>query len=107
VFLKLLDRKRGKGIKHRFYNKDMKKRWTQIEIILLYLIQLWADTFMMKEDEYPGFQIVYRQLRKDQIEFPMRDPNERMLMSNLVKDSPMYDYVEQIAGRSNQIATPQ
>ena len=34
----------------------------------------------------------------------MRDPNERMLMSNLVKDSPMFDYVEQISGRSNQIS---
>ena len=32
----------------------------------------------------------------------MRDPNERMLMSDLVKDSPMFDYVEQMAGRSNQ-----
>ena len=29
----------------------------------------------------------------------MRDPNVRMLMSGLVEDSPMYDYVEQIAGR--------
>ena len=36
----------------------------------------------------------------------MRDPNERMLMSNLVKDSPMFDYVEQIAGRANQTEQP-
>ena len=60
IFLKLLDRKRGKGIKHKFYSKEMKKRWDSIEGMLLYLIQLWADTFMMLEDEYPGFQIVYR-----------------------------------------------
>lgn len=33
----------------------------------------------------------------------MRDPNERMLMSNLVKDSPMFDFVEEISGRSNQL----
>jgi hypothetical protein len=32
----------------------------------------------------------------------MRDPNERILMGNLVKDSPMFDYVEQMCGRSNQ-----
>lgn len=32
----------------------------------------------------------------------MRDPNERMLMSSLVKDSPMFDYAEQIAGRANK-----
>lgn len=30
----------------------------------------------------------------------MRDPNLRMLMSNICEDSPMYDYVEQIAGRT-------
>ena len=80
----------------------MKKRWDQIEDLLLYLIQLWADTFMMMEDEYPGFQMVYRQLRKEQVKFPMRDPNERMLMRDLVKDSPMFDYVEEISGRPNQ-----
>jgi hypothetical protein len=33
----------------------------------------------------------------------MRDPNERMLMGNLVKDSPMFDFVEQLAGRENQV----
>ena len=50
VFLKLLERKRGKGIKHKFYTKDVKKRWDRIEEVLLYLIQLWADTFIMMED---------------------------------------------------------
>ena len=38
IFLKLLDRKRGKGIKHKFYSKEMKKRWDSIEGMLLYLI---------------------------------------------------------------------
>lgn len=37
---------------------------------------------------------MYRQLRKEGVQFPMRDPNERMLMGNLAKDSPMFDYVE-------------
>ena len=36
----------------------------------------------------------------------MRDPNERMLMSSLGVDSPMFDYVEQIAGRANPNVTP-
>ena len=31
----------------------------------------------------------------------MRDPNERMYMSGLGIDSPMFDYVEQICGRSS------
>lgn len=30
----------------------------------------------------------------------MRDPNMRMLMENLCKDSPMFDFVEQTAGRT-------
>ncbi len=54
---------------------------------------------MMHEDQYPGFQLVYRQLRKEGVQFPVRDPNVRMLMSNLATDSPMFDYIEQIAGR--------
>lgn len=70
VFLKLLERKRGKSIKSKFYTKEMKKRWELIENLLLYLIQLWADTFMMREDEFPGFQIVYRKLRFENIDFP-------------------------------------
>ena len=55
VFLKLLERWRGKGFVHKFYTNEMKKRWDKIENLLLYLIQLWADTFIMKEDENPGF----------------------------------------------------
>ena len=94
VFLKLLERRRGKGIKHKFYTKDVKRRWDKIEEELLYLIQLWADTFMMMEDDYPGFQVSYRQLRFEGVKFPMRDPNARVMMGNLVKDSPMFDYVE-------------
>ena len=61
VFLRLLERKRGKGyFKHMADSKDTKRRWDSIEHMLLYLIQLWADTFIMHEDEYPGFQLAYR-----------------------------------------------
>jgi hypothetical protein len=60
AFLKVLERRRGKGIKHKFYSKDVKKRWDKVEELLLYLVQLWADTFMMMEDDYPGFQVAYR-----------------------------------------------
>jgi hypothetical protein len=60
TFVKLLERRRGKGLKHKFWSKEVKKRWDLIEDTLLYLIQLWADTFMMYEDEFPGFQIAYR-----------------------------------------------
>lgn len=29
------------------------------------MIQLWADTFMMHEDEFPNIMQTYRQLRKE------------------------------------------
>ena len=35
----------------------------------------------------------------------MRDANLRMYMGNLCNDSPMYDYVEQIAGRTVQASS--
>lgn len=54
---------------------------------------------MMQEDEFPGFQKLYRQLRKEAVPFPKRDPNLRAMMSSICSDSPMFDYVEQIAGR--------
>ena len=54
----------------------------------------------MREDGFPGFQLVYRQLRKEGVAFPVRDANERMLMGNLGVDSPMFDYVEELAGRT-------
>jgi hypothetical protein len=37
----------------------------------------------------------------------MRDPNERMLMSSLGVDSPMFDFVEQISGRPTPMAPTQ
>ena len=84
-------------------SKEVRER---VEEKILYLVQLWSDTFMMKEDQYPGFQHTYRQLRKENVKFPTRDPNERMLMSSLGVDSPMFDYVEQIAGKANPNVTP-
>ena len=67
---------------------------------------MWADTFMMKEDKFPGFQQLYRQLRKEKVAFPMRDPNVRMLMENFCSDSPMFDFVEQTAGRAVKSSVP-
>jgi len=53
----------------------------------------------MQEDQYPGFQKCFRQLRKEGVQFPQRDPNLRVYMENLVKDSPMYEFCEQSAGQ--------
>lgn len=54
---------------------------------------------MMKEDDFQGFMTIYRQLRKESVEFPARDSNLRMIMENVCVDSPMFDFVEQEAGR--------
>ena len=53
----------------------------------------------MEEDAYPGFQKVYRLLRKESVPFPMRDPNIRMFMGNICQSSPMFDFVEESVGR--------
>ena len=42
---------------------------------------------------------MYRQLRKEGIAFPARDPNIRMYMESMCEDSPMFDFVEQSVGR--------
>lgn len=65
-FLILLKRRRGKaGLlnkKEKGMNKVFKEK---AEDKALYLIQLWADTFMMHQDQYAGVHEIYRQLRKE------------------------------------------
>ena len=66
----------------------------------LYLIQLWADTFMMYQDKFAGVHEWYKQLRLEGVKFPDRDPNERLMMENLKGiESPMFDFIEQTAGK--------
>lgn len=100
-FLVLLKRRRGKTglFAKKLESTEKKIQWFKVEEQVLSLIQLWADTFMMYEDKFPGFQLTYRLLRKEGIVFPNRDPNVRILMGSLGVDSPMFDFVEQIHGR--------
>ena len=37
-----------------------KKNWVKIENKVLWLMQLWADTFMMHEDQFPHIHESYR-----------------------------------------------
>ena len=101
AFLNVLKICRGKinKVKLKLLSRQVRIRREQTENQLLSLIQIWSDTFMMKEDQFPGFQTIYRQLRKEGVEFPPRDSNIRMLMENVCGDSPMFDFVEQAAGR--------
>lgn len=53
----------------------------------------------MYEDTYPNFMRTYRELRAEGIDFPPRDPNQRLMMEDLNGiESPMSDFVEQLAG---------
>lgn len=100
-FLTAVKRSRpGKlSIKNKLEQKSVKQRWDRSDWLLLGLIQLWADTFIMQEDKFPGYQTTFRQLSKEKVKFPPRDPNIRMLMEQFVKDSPMYEYVEQMCNK--------
>ena len=100
-FMTLLKRRRGKtGLlnkKEKGINKVFKDK---ADDKALYLIQLWADTFMMHHDRFPGLHEIYKQLRLEGVTFPDRDPNERLMMENLKGiDSPMFDFVEQTSGK--------
>ena len=56
AFLASLKRVRGKHkVVATLEKKDAKIRWSKAENQLLGLIQIWADTFMMREDDFPGF----------------------------------------------------
>ena len=61
-FLNMLKISRGKinKVKLKFLKQPIRMRREQTEIQLLALVQMWADTFMMKEDEFPGFMTIYR-----------------------------------------------
>lgn len=66
-----------------------------IEDKLLYLIQLWYDTFMMHEDEFKEVITLYKQLRKEGVVFPPRDPNEKFMIQFKGKVSPIFQTIEE------------
>ena len=68
--------------------------WRKVEDRVLGLIQLWADTFMMQEDAYPAYMRIYRELRKDGLKFPARDPNERFMIKFEGEPSPAFELAD-------------
>lgn len=79
--------------------------WRAVEDRVLALVQLWADTFMMHEDTYPAFMKLYRELRKEGIKFPTRDPNERFMIKFDGDPSPAFelaDMEQQVKGGSER-----
>lgn len=96
-FMKTFKLCRGKaGFFSRFETKSKRDMREKTEHHALYLLQLWADTFMMHQETYPGFQKYYRELKVGGVKFPERDRNERSMMDNLEGiSSPMFDFIEQ------------
>jgi len=95
VVLKLLKKKRGKA--GGFWGKiisDSDENLPYIEKKLVYLVQLWADTFMMHEDEFKPIIECYRLLRKEGVPFPARDPNEKFMINFQGITSPVYLVLE-------------
>jgi len=78
-----------------FNSVQSKARRLTLENKILFLIQLWADTFMMYEDQYPHFMSAYRNLRKQGVTFPPREPSTRFMVPAMGLESPMFDYLEE------------
>lgn len=74
-----------------------KKDIDVIEFKVLYLVQLWADTFMMEESQYKAMMDLYRQLRKEGIQFPSRDVNDKFMIK-CSGSSPVHDNIQSIVG---------
>ena len=106
-YMKVLKHRRMKAKKKPSVKIETKKQKAARHLAeqkALYLLQLWADTFMMEQEKYPGFHANYRQLRKEGVQFPARDPNERLMMEGIATvESPMFDFVEQ----SNGVVRPE
>lgn len=79
-----------------FYSLVSKSALQQdIEDKLLYLIQLWYDTFMMHEDEFKEIIALYKQLRKEGVVFPPRDPSEKFMIQFKGTTSPIFETIEE------------
>lgn len=66
-----------------------------IEDKLLYLIQLWFDTFMMHEDEFKEIIALYKTLRKEGVVFPPRDPTAKFMIQFKGQESPIFQTIEE------------
>ena len=77
--LHLLRRVRGKSniLKELRSNTD---NWNKIEAKVLFLVQLWYDAFMLDEAVYNNIVSNYKTLRKENVVFPPRLPNEKNLI---------------------------
>lgn len=66
-----------------------------IEDKLLYLIQLWFDTFMMHEGEFKEIIALYKHLRKEGVVFPARDSTAKYMIQFKGQESPIFQTIEE------------
>ena len=66
----------------------------EIEDKLLFLVQLWFDTFMLHEDDFKDIIAVYKECRKDGVIFPQRSASNQFLIKFDGKKSPIFEGIE-------------
>ncbi|PFH34919.1 hypothetical protein BESB_069520 [Besnoitia besnoiti] len=57
---------------------------------VLYLLQLWHDSFVMQQERLPAIFEAYRKLRAKGVEFPKVDPSMKFMVKN-AEESPAFD----------------
>jgi len=90
ALLKFLQRRRDRSKYGTKAPKSSNPLKTDAEDKILYLIQLWADTFMMHQAEFRNIHDAYRNLRKDGVLFPERDPNQKFMINFQGQVSPVF-----------------
>jgi len=90
ALLKVLTRRRDRAKYGTKASKTSNPLKIEGEDKVLFLIQLWADTFMMHQTEFRNIHDAYRNLRKDGVQFPERDPNQKMIINFQGQASPVF-----------------
>jgi hypothetical protein len=95
VLLRILAKRRKK--RFQFFNyliSSNKSRQNEIENRLLFLIQVWYDTFMLYNKEFFNILNVYKTLRKEGVIFPLRDPKNKDFIKFNGEKSPIFDNLD-------------
>ena len=66
---------------------------------MLYLVQLWYDAFILEESVFNNIIDTYKTLRKENVTFPPRSPNEKNLLA-VQTESPILENIHEIASRA-------
>ncbi|CDI85865.1 hypothetical protein, conserved [Eimeria praecox] len=57
---------------------------------VLFMFQLWHDSFVLQQDRCPAIFSMYRKLRSKGVEFPQVDRSQKYLVKN-AEESPAFD----------------